>query len=157
MMTPKEFQTAIRKLQREIGPNAYISVFLNGGAKDRVFRCSIYPTGLSREVDLSIEGDTFEELATLARDKWNAHFAEYTRQTTRRMALAIIRITADQGHCTDAALRQDFDEHEVKTFARLACEDANAIAGKGPFDVITLGGANGAPDAVEGEAARVLS
>jgi hypothetical protein len=55
------------------------------------------------------------------------------------MALRIITITADQGACTDSALRMtgDFTDAEIAAYGAAACEEANRMADAGPFSITT--------------------
>jgi hypothetical protein len=146
-MTPTEAIKVFRQFSSEIGPRAWVSVGLTNdyGIADGALSCSVYPQGVTNAHAFTVFADDLAGLATVARAKWAEHSAEFRQQQTRKMALAIIRITAAHGHCTDAALRQEFSTAEVTEYSAAACADANTIAGKGPFEVVTLGGSNYAP------------
>lgn len=153
-MTPTEALTVFRALSEKIGRNAWVSVSLahEHSIADGALSCSVYPRGVTHDHAFTVFADDLAELHEKALAKWAEYGADFRKQQTRKIALAIIRITAEQGHCTDAALRQEFPAAEVSEYGEAACADANAIAGKGPFEIITLGGANGAPSHVEPEA-----
>lgn len=147
-MTAREFSGAVVKLKSGMGPRASISTFVmdrsphDDGAP---LYCAVYPNGdFVSGAEFTVIGETFSELYEALRDKIVSHAEIYRARTIRKMALAIIRITADLGHCTDAALRNcgEFDPDQVATFGELACADANEIAGKGPFTIIAIGAAN---------------
>jgi len=59
------------------------------------------------------------------------------------MALAIIRITADTGGCSDAALRADgFDDAEIARLGGDAVGTADAVASNGPFSIVAVAQSN---------------
>lgn len=149
-MTPKQFQKAKSDLEKSIGPDALVTAGVNDAYwGDRPpLRCSVYPHGICKAMAFSVDADTFAELDELVRAKWAEHAVVYRQQITRKMALEIIRLTADQGHCTDAALRQVFSSAEVAMYSADAVADANEIADKGPFAIVAIGGDNGAPDKI---------
>lgn len=146
-MTPKEYAKATKKLAAEIGSRGRVSTFINDD-RGHAIRACVYSNWPASDRLFEVEGDTFSETLEAVKAKWSDYQDTYRRATTRKMALKIIEITAAHGHCTDAALRggYDFTEEEVTRFGSAACVDANEIAGKGPFEIVTLGGANGAPE-----------
>lgn len=147
-MTLAEFRKGYLALAREIGPRAEIYPSFNDSGP--ILGASVYPLGITsgrRDIEFRVHGETLSELLNALTVKWAEHSETYKRRTIRKMALAIIRTTADLGECTDAALRNcgDFDPGQIALFGQQACADANDIAGRGPFSIITKGGANGAP------------
>lgn len=155
-MTPDEAKIAFREFERTVGPEAWISVSLTHDVSyaDGSLSCSVYPTGVTHRMAFQVFADDFPSLLDKAQEKWREHGVEFRRQSVRKMALAIIRITADVGHCTDAALRTEFTAAEVAAFSADAVKDANVIADKGPFEIVMLGGANGAPSEIGETAGR---
>jgi hypothetical protein len=141
-MTGHEYRAAIKALAASIGPKADIWMAMNDDGK--LFRSSVYSRGMMGNMDFQVYGDTFAELYAALTTKWAEYEAQHRAGTIRKMALAIIRITAELGHCTDAALRNcgEFDPGQVKAHGEQACTDANEIAGKGPFSIVVMGGAN---------------
>ena len=146
-MGPKEFRTAIRAMQREIGSRAKIFAGINdrdpgdGAGLD----ASIYANWPAGDVTLRVQGDDWAALLDALRSGWEAYQVEYTQRLVRKMALEIIRVTAEQGECTDAALRGfDFTAEQVARFGALACADADAIASNGPFAITAAAKANAA-------------
>jgi hypothetical protein len=76
--------------------------------------------------------------------KWEEYRERFAQTVTRKMALAIIRLTDEFGECTDAALRDEFDAGQVAAYSAEACALANTMAAKGPFTIIAVAGANAA-------------
>lgn len=144
-MTPTEARAAFNALALEISPNAevYVSLARHG---DLALHCSVYPEGMVRGPrDFTVSASTFEDLLSETRAKWSEHSAEHIRRRVVEMALEIIRITAEHGECTDAALRAEkFRREEVERYGADACAKAAEMARKGPFTIIALGGANAA-------------
>lgn len=152
-MTPKEMQAALIALRTEIGPKADVSVFIQDKPGVPPIYASINPNGIGERSDIGyiyIQADDFDDALAKLKNTWAEHAAQFRAKAIRKMALAIISITADQGQCTDAALRgAGLSAADVKHYGAEACAFANEMAGKGPFQIVTLGGANGAPDHVE--------
>lgn len=144
-MTPAEAKAGFSAFAQEIGGEATVFVHLPTSlwGTQLALKASVYPRGMSKPSAFTLESDSFAELLEATRAKWATYSELDATRRIREMALAIIRITADLGACTDAALRQDrFSAEEVTRYGERACADANEIAGKGPFSIATLGGAN---------------
>jgi hypothetical protein len=148
-MTAYEYRTSIKDFLSKAGikAEAYTSFADNGP----LYYVTFYPRGIvgssSREEGyLRIDGDTFGELFRKLSEAWSEYEGRHRGQTIRKMALAIIRITAELGECTDAALRAsgEFDPGQIRAYGEQACADANEIAGKGPFKIKMRRGANAA-------------
>ena len=143
-MTPQQFKTAIQALAKEIGPNADIYASISIGGSEAM-SASIYPQGIgSRDSGrVSVRSDDFADLFEQLRTTWDEHKESHAKTTIRTMALEIIRITAEHGSCSDAALRgSKFSADEISRYGVKACIEADTMAGKGPFDIIFMGGAN---------------
>lgn len=153
-MTPKEFRKELKALRLSIGPDAWVSAGINSvewsAERDATLECSVHPHGLTRSTgSFHLYAEEWEPLLTAVKAKWAEYQAEYGKQTTRKIALAIIRITADLGQCTDAALRDEFTPALIKMYGKDAVADANKIAANGPFEIVKTHGANGAPENIE--------
>lgn len=150
-MNATAMKVEFRKFSDSIGKSAWVSVSLTHDISiaDGAFSCAVYPKGVTRNQAFMVFADDLSALLDKALAKWAEHAAEYRRQMVRKMALAVIRITAECGQCTDAALRQQFAEEDVEALSADAVTDANTIAGNGPFSVVALPRGNGAPDHVE--------
>lgn len=100
---------------------------------------AMYPEGITQRRRIEVESDNWENLFALAQERWAEASGEHERQLIREMALEIIRITADMGACSDAALRASkFSHEDVVRYGERACSDANDIAGKGPFSITPI-------------------
>jgi hypothetical protein len=143
-MTGLEYRKAVAEFASTVGPKAECYTSLNEHGP--LFHVSLYSSGITQRVGgyFRVNGDTWSELFKALTDKWAEYEAQHRAETIRKMALAIIRITAELGECTDAALRNcgEFDPGQVNAYGEKACADANEIAGKGPFSIVVMGGAN---------------
>ena len=144
-MTPKEIRAAGLAFAREIGPRADIYISVNSSGWEKALGAAVYPTGVGHDAAIRVEADDWAELFDVLRAKWSECSERRHRETVRTMALEIIRLTADQGECTDAALRAgEFDAADVARYAAEAVADANAIASNGPFAIVPAAKANAA-------------
>lgn len=145
-MTPKEITAALAALKKEIGSRADLMLAMDANAT----RCTIWPAGIGVGRAKSIiykakDGDTFADIIAGINAAWIEQGDRAYREMIRSMALEIITITADQGRCSDAALRMKFTADDIKTFGERAIAEANEIADRGPFSIEFHGLANGAP------------
>jgi hypothetical protein len=151
-MSPAEIIAALKALKARVGDKA--DVYLNGAVHG--VSIAIYPRGISHSDSVSARADGDEGMAELfakANALWDEHAERYVVQTIRKMALALIEITADQGRCSDAALRMKFPGEDIARFGADAVLDANVIADRGPFSIEATTGDNGAPAEDEEQAA----
>lgn len=144
-----EFRSGIKALAASIGIKARFYSSINDHAGP-AFSTALYANDITgrSELDFRVDADSFRDLLAAAAAKWAEHSGKHEQRTIRKMALEIIRITADIGHCTDAALRNcgEFDPGQVRQYGERACVEANEIAGKGPFSILRAGKSN-APEA----------
>lgn len=147
-MTPTEIHAELKALIEQIGPKAEVYVHLGTGhTAASPISGSIYAYGIGssmRDGHIHVDADTFEGVIEGLREKWAEHAENHRLNTVRTMALAIIRLTTEHGECTDAALRAEFDAGVVNRWGADACALADEMAGKGPFSIIKLSGANAA-------------
>lgn len=124
----------------------YASMDSNGSVNDLV-SVGIYPTGILGEPWYA-RGATFAEALSKAEASVHEKAASLVAETIRKMALAIIEITADRGRCTDAALRvEGFTQTEIEAHHKAAVARAEEMAGSGPFSVAFLAVNSNAPEA----------
>jgi hypothetical protein len=144
-MTPIEAKAAVSAFRTSVGPKADVSVSVNDRYEKFALSGSLWPFGIGKGSGyLRVEGDSFEEVIDLLTAKWSEHAAEHRTQAIKKMALKIISLTADFGQCSDAALREEFDAGQIASLGEEACALANSMAGKGPFAILRLAGANAA-------------
>lgn len=150
-MTPKEIRAELAKIRNTVGLKAYVDVtvkaadYIDDDDDDVV--AVLYPFGIgSSEMGGYIRAtapDFAQALKSLS-EQWESRKEKHRAELIKKMALAIIRVTTENGECTDAALRQEFDASEVSSVADDACQLADKMAGRGPFKVKRARGANAA-------------
>jgi hypothetical protein len=143
-ISAREFADFVKSFEKSIGPRALVSTSILHHA-DGPLHCCVYPTGYrAGGADFSVRAENFTALFERVNARWNEYSDVHRARTIRKMALAIIRITAELGECTDTALRNcgEFDPDQVTALGAQACADASEIAGKGPFTIVAIGGAN---------------
>lgn len=146
-MTPTEVRDAINAFNKENGLKDGLRIVIMSHTSDgNPLHAAVYPNGVLGERALGVDGDDWATILEEVRTKWAEHSSIHRTRRIRDMALAIIRISAEQGGCTDAALRVDggFTETEIRALGSEACADADQIAGNGPFSIFTIAGANAA-------------
>ena len=151
-MIPLEIKTAVKALREEIGPKCCVSFnikassYMYGEDDERAIQVFCQPRGGgSGNPSFLLYVDTWQEAFDGVRQEWAKISADVARETIRQMALAIIRITADLGACTDAALRADsFTEEDLEIYGADACNMADEMASNGPFSIKLTVGANAA-------------
>lgn len=142
-MSPAQAIKALDKIALKIGAKAKWAVWLSEYNRDLPLKASFYPSErYSAGAIFSCGGNTFEELLTSAEAAWLEHSDDHARSTIRDMALAIIRITDEHGHCSDQMLRVEFAPADVKRFGDQACTKAAEMAARGPFSIVATTGAN---------------
>lgn len=143
-MTPQEIQAEMLKVMKEVGPHARLFVSINGYPRDGSIHVSLYPEGMAKDSAFTFYANDWAEVFSETRARWAVDAAKHRKKAVRKIALAIIRRTAEEGVCTDAALRGEFADEEINTLGAEAVEDANRIASNGPFSITKLAGANAA-------------
>jgi hypothetical protein len=146
MMTPVEFRRNIKEFQNQIGPNAHVTISVTNGryeSSDLALCARVYPQWPGGGHEIEVRDDTFDGLLLKIQEKWSENRAKYRAKMVMDMALAIIRITEEQGACTDAALRGGvFGAADILDFGPEACAAADRMAGRGPFVIVTTDGSN---------------
>jgi len=154
-MTPATYAAAIEVLRKKIGEGGKILTCVGFDGYPSVkegkhpLSAEVWTSWPYSRAEFRVVGDNLDELLVAVTEKWESHYATWRKGAIQRMALEIIRITADKGECTDAALRGTFkfSEQEVAQLGAEACVAANQMAGRGPFTITPTRGANGAPAA----------
>ena len=145
-MTPAEVKAELVALKAEMGSRANASASIDASphrGRQNIF-LHAYPHGYAGK-SISVWADDWADGLRQLRAIWEEAAERLRAEHVRKMALAIIRITAEQGVCTNAALRADeFNDDDVERYGTAAVEDANGIAANGPFSITRLAGANAA-------------
>lgn len=144
-LTHIEARDAFLALAKDFGPKCAISSSLNIGSfsAENTLYALLRPSGFGSDTEtFFVHADTWRELLDLTAAKLAEHADLHAANTIRSMALKIIEITADQGECTDAALRAEFDAGDIRRHGEAACAAATEMANNGPFSIVKLSGAN---------------
>lgn len=143
-LTAREARPLFRAIAERIGPDSsvYASLEVSRYRDEGSLCASVYPKGIGNGgLAFSCYAETWRELVDAVNAKWAEFSDEHTRRLIQDMALEIIRITAEMGQCTDAALRAGkFSPGDVARYSAQAAEKANEMAAGGPFSVVTVGG-----------------
>lgn len=135
-MTPLEIQAEAEKFRLEIGEHAWLSVGIGSrGMAEKPCTATLYADGITKDRTLGVDAVDWPDLFVVLRATWSSRQVEIRHKTIRKMAMEVIRLTAEFGECTDAALRQTFRADEIKRYAADAIKDANDMAVNGPFDI----------------------
>lgn len=144
-MSPLEIQDALIAFRAEVGENCQAHLQVDGTSNNKPIHGYCRPRGWDDDSYIIVWGDTWQGVLDSLRAKWSEMSADIRKNTVRNMALAIIRITADTGSCTDAALRADkFSKSDILNCGVDACRMADGMASNGPFQITALQGANAA-------------
>lgn len=138
-MTPQQLRAALFDLCAEVSSKACAHVILSNSYD---VSASLQPEGILGKVTLNAKSDTWDGLVPALRAAWDEHRDLHASNTKKLMALAIIRITAEHGVCTDRDLRMDFDQMDVTRYGDDAAALATEMGGNGPFEVVRVGSGN---------------
>lgn len=143
-LTHAEAVAAFKAFAKAAGSACQVYVHLSSTTGAPALDGSIYTKGICGNggATLTAHGNSYRELLAACEAKWAEHSDLHASNIIRELALAIIAITADQGECTDAALRAKFDAADVARYGDHACAEATAMASNGPFSIVKLSGAN---------------
>ncbi len=145
-LTHAEARDAFKTFARSIGPRCDKSIGLETSSWDKLpeaLSATFWIDGITGNGQrFVVRAGTYRDLLAAAEAEWADRSDLHAITVTREMALAIIAITADQGECSDAALRATFDAADIKRFGEQACAQATEMASNGPFSIVSLSGAN---------------
>ena len=144
-MEPQEIRAELIALAAEIGPKAYLSVSVSVGEYcGPTVTGAVYPNGMGvGTVSLHThKSESWADAVAEMRAAWEAHRDLHASNTTKGMALAIIRLTAENGECTDGALRCEFNQQDIDRYGDAAATLATEMGGNGPFEIVRLGVGN---------------
>lgn len=139
--TAQELKTALKALCAGIGPKATATILVGTEYSDVATVLVRELGGLSSE-NYQLCGATFEEAIEKARIHFVETAAARRAAAIRKMALLIITTTADKGLCEDRDLRCEFDATEVEAHGGEAVAQANQMAERDPFSIVTTGTGN---------------
>lgn len=136
-MTPKEAQKWLRGLRKQI-KEGFAEIRVDGWSDDDppLFGSVCVKVGGTLK---SVVGCRADDLATLVermQAQWTEFNAGYRAERVKALALDIIKITAEHGRCTEAALRlASYKADEIADIGDEAATMADAMAANGPFSI----------------------
>lgn len=142
--TLKDVGMFMSDFRKEAGPQCDVYASVN---PDGTCDFSAYLLGLTRSSEGTIRTShksPWAEASAELLQIWEAQRANHRSVKLRKMALDIIQITADQGSCTDRALRMNFDQSEIDSLGKDAAALATEMAANGPFSIVVTAQANAA-------------
>lgn len=141
--TLREIRDDFLAFAKSCSPKCEVFASLSTYGGPGVVTAQFYPSGMIGHTSFHFEADDWIDLKAQMVAKWAEHSDTHATNLIRNMALQIISITADQGECTDAALRgAKFEAADVAFYGERACAEAERIASCGPFSIVTTSGAN---------------
>lgn len=146
-MTPAEFRGEIARIRKMFGRDSWVSVGVALDERDGgVLSFRVY-TSVTTSCIFHTSADDFRTLLANITTGWANTQIERDTKTVKAIALEIIRLTAEFGTCTEAALRGSlkYSESEIARLGERAVETANQMAANGPFSIARIVG-NGAPE-----------
>jgi hypothetical protein len=133
-MTPKQAGAALRKLQEEVGAGYSAGVSLHTG--ELPLGGTIFRNMGDYKTVVRANGDSFQAVIERLTAMWGEYKATARSERVKAMALAVIKITDEAGHCNEASLRMGgFDREEIADLGEEAAVKANEMAGRGPFTI----------------------
>lgn len=146
MKTISEIQAGCRALAEKVGPKSYVNLSITNGRTV----ASLHTKGIVGDPEdvgsFAVFVHNFEDPAAALQELeelWRAEREARSGRVIEQMALSIIRLTAEFGECTDAALRAEYGQ-DVAELGAEALERANAMAANGPFSIRVTQSANAA-------------
>lgn len=132
-------QDALRKLCADAGPRAEAEFSI----KAKGVMLYLRPAGWGRDSPFILsQADDFDTCLADVQSQWDKMSQQVRNEITKKIAMAIIRVTHETGSCTDAALRVHFDAADIARYGADAVALANSMAERGPFEIVFLKQAN---------------
>lgn len=138
-LTAEDTRRHLRQIAALIHPLAETTLTVFGGpTMDKSFvSITIYPSGIGGTDYHFIRATTFADALAQARTWATTHGAVLRNTLIRRMALAVIEITDEHGHCTEGLLRaKTFTATQIADTHVAACQRASEMAGNAPYRVV---------------------
>lgn len=137
-MKPIEISEALKQLRIESGPRTDVLCAVSDGKyQGRALRLTIYTNGVCNTATVSVESDEWDDLLVKARREMADARVVQRGKKIKTMALDIIRITFEQGKCTDISLiGAGHTRDEITLYGPEAERAADEMAGGRPFKII---------------------
>lgn len=137
-MTAADLRQACVDLAASIGGKADVTISTLSQHHNRSKPASIvvWPNGFCDSGRQSFDADTYPEAFANARQWADQNKVVRHNALIRNMAVAIMVLTDEHGHCTDTLLRgKGFSAAEITEHHEAACQRAGEMAGNTPFSV----------------------
>lgn len=136
-MTVPEVMAALKALAAEVGPKTEFGLNIMRRYSGNNVLLTAYVDGLSSRDYHHFEGATFAEAIAKGRAWVQTFIAERRDTVIRKMALAIIDLTDQNGAVTDVALlERNFCADDIREFGEAACARASNMANLRPFVLV---------------------
>lgn len=138
-MTPIEISEALKQIRLECGPRTDVLCGVSDGRyRGRALKLTIYVDGVCKNSTVDVESDDWDDLLAKARREMASAIVAQRGKKIKTMALDIIRITFDQGKCTDLAMIEaGHMRDELKLYGSEAERAADEMSGGRPFKIIS--------------------
>ena len=115
---------------------------------------SIWPDGIGgrRSSIFAGHAETWPEAIASLEAKWAEVEEAHNETLVQAMAEAVMHLTFQHGQCTEGSLRATFSQSDIDRFGAAASARANAVADRGPFEIVKDGPGNSPPEDTEAEA-----
>lgn len=149
-MTPAQIHAALKEIAAPFGPKADASavVRISRWGEYASAECALWPDGIggsSRRI--AVEAPSFAEGLDKLRAAIAEEMASLEAAAVHKMAMCILESADDHGRVSEAALRMVASPAEIARLGTRAVERANTLAGRGPFSIATVAGANAPAEA----------
>lgn len=142
-MTPAELRDELRALCKSIGPDATASVVVSGYGRTtpgadaiKPIMLFIRPKGFGDKLSLTVAADDWVDAIRAALVTVATYRTEAVDAMVRNMSLTILSASFERGLCTPAdLLAAGFTMDQLAEHGSAACERANAMSGRGPFQI----------------------
>jgi hypothetical protein len=141
-MTAADLFAECNRLRAAFGPKAEVHLMVQDGrygAGDTSVYLSVRPTGeYNRDSPyLTYRGRAWADAFSTAHKDASSYFTVLRNATIRKLALAIIEITDEHGHCTEVLLlSKGFPSTDIADFHVDACVRASEMCANAPFRVV---------------------
>ncbi len=145
-MTPHEIKTELDAIAKVAGPKSFVNLSIGTSYnKSGEFVSAVCYFDADMRHSIRVYANSFTGALAALRAEMDTELSKAHAATIRKMALAIMTITADVGACSDAALRgEGFSQSEIDMHGDKACEEATRIGSGGPFQIVRADIANAA-------------
>jgi len=135
-MTIEQARAEGKRLRKETGPDAYVSLSVNMatyGDQTPVLSGSLYTKGIARCDPITVHGDTYDEVLNGLRAKAASAIRKEQTETINRMAGEIISLWYEGERSRQALIKAKFSEAEIDAHLDAAVNLANDMTSTGQY------------------------